>query len=83
MVKVARSDKGKLFGDLTCEAANNVAVDMTYNLGIYGMSLFKKFIGHMKNGDYVSASFEGEDSRWCTQVPNRCLKLMRILREYC
>ena len=83
MVSVSRSDKNQLFGSLSCKAANDVAVDMTYNMGKSGMATFQKFIGSMKSGDYLNAAVEGENSLWCRQVKSRCSRDMSQLRQFC
>ena len=82
-VDVAKSNKNSIFGNLSCQAANDVAVDMTYNLGAGGISGFKKFIAAMKSGNWKQAKIEGQDSAWCGQVGRRCSRNMNQIVDCC
>lgn len=54
-INQAKKDKDALFGNLKCSAANDVAIDMTDNLGKWSMSLYTKFIAAMKSGNWQLA----------------------------
>eukprot|EP01118_Nematostelium_gracile_P013013 TRINITY_DN4853_c0_g1_i1.p1 TRINITY_DN4853_c0_g1~~TRINITY_DN4853_c0_g1_i1.p1 ORF type:complete len:196 (-),score=47.42 TRINITY_DN4853_c0_g1_i1:61-585(-) len=47
-------------------------VDMIFNLGCAGFSQFKKTIASVEKKDWVGASRNMADSKWCGQVGNRC-----------
>lgn len=57
-----------------------VIIEMCYQLGITGVSKFKKMIAHIKNGDYILAGNEALDSRWAKQTPNRAKELSSKLK---
>ena len=79
----AKKDKQALFGNLKCSAANDVAIDMTYNMGKGTMSQFKKFIAAMKAGKWQEAKKEGQNSAWCRQVGGRCSRNMNQIVNCC
>jgi len=58
-----------------------VLVNMTFHLQKTGISKFEfnNFINAMKKGDFDRAAFEGRDSKWYGQVPNRAERLMKVL----
>ena len=82
-VDIAKSNKNSVFGNLKCAAANDVAVDMTYNLGKGGIQGFPKFIAAMKAGNWQQAKKEGENSLWCGQVKSRCSRNMNQIVNCC
>ncbi|MFQ2530708.1 glycoside hydrolase family protein [Aeromonas caviae] len=54
--------------------------NMVFNLGVAGVSKFKKMFAALAKGDYESASKEGLNSLWARQVPNRAKRVMETLR---
>ena len=58
-----------------------VVIEMCYQLGVRGVSKFKKTISFLKNGDWVKASEEMLDSLWAKQTPNRAKNLSNIVKE--
>jgi len=56
-------------------------IEMCYQLGISGVSKFKKMITHIKNGDYILAGDEALDSRWAKQTPNRAKEISEIIKN--
>jgi len=50
-------------------------VNMTFNMGIGGLSGFRNFLAKMQAGDYASAAVEMMDSRWAQQVGSRANRL--------
>lgn len=63
------------------DKARQVALlDMIYNLGLPGFSLFKKTIELLKNGDYENAALEMLNSKWAFQVGHRSWSLAGIIK---
>lgn len=58
------------------EEAQQVIVNMMFNMGRPRLSGFKKFCAAAKEGDWKTAAVEGRDSRWYKQVTNRAERLM-------
>lgn len=62
------------------DARQNVLVNMSFNLGIYGLLKFKKFLKYLNSEDYIIASKEMLDSRWAKQVGSRAIELSEQIR---
>ena len=62
------------------EQAQDIVVEMCYQMGISGFSRFKKTIDHLMRKDYKAASVEMLDSRWAKQTPNRAKKLSNQMK---
>ncbi len=60
--------------------AQDVIIEMCYQLGINGFSKFKKTIQHIINKDFRSAAVEMLQSKWASQTPNRAKKLSKELK---
>ena len=58
-----------------------VVVNMCYQLGVTGVSKFKKAISAMQERDWVTASEEMLDSKWAKQTPNRAKELSNIVKD--
>ena len=56
-------------------AVKDVIIEMCYQLGVNGVSKFKKTIEHLKCEEWVLASEEMLDSKWAVQTPNRAKAL--------
>ena len=72
----------KVFPDIDDlpETAQQVIVNMCFNMGAPRLSKFKKFIAAVNEADWETAAVEMMDSRWATQVGNRANRLRnRIL----
>ena len=69
------------FYDDMPEKAQDVIVEMCYQMGINGFSKFKKTIDHLMRKDYKAASVEMLDSRWAKQTPNRAKKLSNQMKN--
>ena len=66
--------------DTLPEEAQEVIVNMCFNMGAPRLSKFKKFIGGVNAGDWNTAAVEMMDSRWAKQVGDRAVRLRnRIL----
>jgi len=61
------------------EEAQQVIVNMMFNMGRPRLSQFKKFCAAAKDGDWKTAAVEGRDSKWYRQVTNRAERLMSRL----
>ena len=62
------------------ETAQQVIVNMAFNMGAPRLSKFKKFIAGVNAGDWKTAAVEMMDSRWAAQVGDRAVRLRnRIL----
>lgn len=58
----------------------DVLINMAYNLGVYGLTRFKKMIGALERGDYEAAADEMLDSQWHDQTKRRAERLARQMR---
>ena len=72
----------KIFSDFDNlpEEAQQVIVNMTFNMGRPRLSKFKKFIAGIEAGDWEKAAVEMMDSRWATQVGARAERLRDRIR---
>jgi lysozyme len=61
------------------DEAKEVIYEMCYQLGINGVSKFKKTLSYLKNKDFNMASKEMLDSKWARQTPNRAKRLSDII----
>jgi len=71
------SESEKVFGNLRQmpEEAQQVIVNMCFNMGAPRLSQFKKFIKAIHDEDWATASVEMLDSRWANQVGVRATRL--------
>ena len=76
-VAVMVDEAKKIFPNLDTlpEEAQQVIVNMTFNMGRPGLSQFKKFIAGVNAGDWNKAAVEMMDSRWAKQVGARAERL--------
>ena len=63
------------------ECVKEVLIEMTFQLGVGGVSKFKKFLSNLANKSYNLAADEMLDSRWAKQTPHRAEKLSYIIRS--
>tara|TARA_Y100001938_G_scaffold149273_1_gene235549 strand:- start:1667 stop:2110 length:444 start_codon:yes stop_codon:yes gene_type:complete len=73
-------NKFSFYDDLPQEA-KEVLMEMSYQLGVTGVSKFKKALAGMENGDWDKAADEMLDSLWARQTPNRAKDLSNIIRS--
>ena len=59
--------------------AKDVLYEMCYQMGVSGVSKFKKTLLYLENKEFRMASKEMLDSRWARQTPNRAKKLSNII----
>jgi len=57
-----------------------VLVNMVFNLGLVGISRFKKMWAAISSRDYEQAALEMLDSKWANQVGNRAVELSEIMK---
>ena len=71
------SESKKVFPNLDDlpEEAQQVIVNMFFNMGAPRLSKFKKFIAAVNDGNWSTAAVEMMDSRWATQVGKRAERL--------
>ena len=76
---IDRADKKFPFlKDMPVEA-KDVLYEMCYQMGVSGVSKFKKTLLYLENKEFRMASKEMLDSRWARQTPNRAKKLSNII----
>ena len=59
----------------------DVIMEMCYQLGVTGVSKFKKTLAHLQNKRWEEASVEMLDSLWAKQTPNRAKELSNRVKE--
>ena len=59
----------------------DVVAEMCYQMGVTGVSKFKKTINFLKNKQCRMASVEMLDSRWANQTPGRANELSERVKE--
>ena len=62
-------------------AVQGVLVNMSYQMGVNGVSKFKKALHAMQMFQWKKAADELLDSRWAKQTPNRAKELSNIIRN--
>ena len=79
---LGRSVMGKFpFFDSLPSDCKDVLMEMCYQLGVTGVSKFKKALKAMENGDWEKAADEMLDSKWAKQTPNRAKEMSNIVRS--
>ena len=72
----------KLIGSLVLKKeANEIILEMVFQLGKTGVSKFKKMWSALKNNDYKKASEEMLDSKWAKQTPERAESLADLMKS--
>jgi len=59
-----------------------VILDLSFNLGLPGLSKFVKFKAAIQTGNYAAAARELATSKWASQVGNRANKLINIISSF-
>ena len=78
---IDRVDKRFSFVKDMPQEGQDVIYEMCYQLGVTGVSKFKKTLAYLANSEYRMAASEMLDSKWHRQTPNRSQKLSDIIRE--
>lgn len=61
--------------------AKCVLIEMVFQLGIGGVSKFKKMWSALQQQDYNEASIQMLDSRWAKQTPSRANSLAQVMKS--
>jgi len=79
---IAYSNANQLIKDLPLHhQAKCVIIEMVFQLGIGGVSKFKKMWKALKQNNYQTASEEMLDSRWAKQTPKRAEELSNVMKS--
>jgi len=79
---LGRSVMGKFpFFDSLPSECKSVLMEMCYQLGVRGVSKFKKALKAMDDGDWEKAADEMLDSKWAKQTPGRAKEMSDIIRS--
>ena len=63
------------------EKAEEILIEMVFQLGKTGVSKFKNMWKALSELNYVGASYEMLDSRWAKQTPNRAKAMAKTMKE--
>lgn len=63
------------------DVRQRVMINMAFNLGIGGLSGFKRTLGSVERGEYAKAAQEMMQSTWATQVKGRATRLARMMHS--
>ena len=62
------------------EKAEEILIEMVFQLGKTGVSKFKNMWKALSELNYVAASYEMLDSKWAKQTPNRAKSMAKIMK---
>lgn len=62
-----------------CDARQDVLVQMTFQMGVNGVLVFKNTLHAMEAGDYAKAASGMRASLWAKQTPARAERLAKIM----
>ena len=62
------------------EQAEEILIEMVFQLGMTGVSKFKNMWKALSELNYVGASYEMLDSKWAKQTPNRAKSMAKIMK---
>lgn len=63
------------------ERAQDVLVNMAYQMGINGVLAFKQTLGYLRDRRWQDAADEMLRSDWATQTPERARRLAAVIRS--
>ena len=63
------------------EQAEEILIEMVFQLGKNGVSKFKNMWKALEEKNYIGASYEMLDSRWSKQTPNRAKAMAKTMKE--
>ena len=79
---LALAKKFSFYNDLP-NLVQNVLLNMSYQMGVTGVSYFKKMLKAMEQSDWKVAADEKLDSKWAKKdTPARANRLADIVREH-
>jgi len=70
------------FDDFPVDVQQMLA-EMAYQMGVEGVSKFRKMLQAIRDEDWCTAFAEGKDSRWYMQTPGRALAVLAPLKTRC
>ena len=62
------------------EKAEELLIEMVFQLGMTGVSKFRNMWKALAEKNYIGASYEMLDSRWSKQTPNRAKSMAQIMK---
>ena len=63
------------------DKAEELLIEMVFQLGKTGVSKFKNMWKALAEKNYIGASYEMLDSRWAKQTPNRAKAMAKTMKE--
>ena len=63
------------------EIAQEILVEMVFQLGKTGVSKFRNMWKALAEKNYIGASFEMLDSKWAKQTPNRAKSMAELMKS--
>ena len=63
------------------EQAEEILIEMVFQLGKNGVSKFKNMWKALAEKNYIGASYEMLDSRWAKQTPNRAKSMAELMKS--
>ena len=69
------------FWDNMPKGVQQVLINMGFQLGINGLTAFRRTLALLDAANYKAAAEEMLNSRWARQTPNRARELAQIVRE--
>ena len=83
-LKIAKelADRFEFFSNLDKDI-RDMLVEMAYQLGVGGVSKFKKMLKAIKEANWCEAYKEGKDSRWYRQTTRRAEEVLTPLKKRC
>ena len=78
---IDKADKKFIFLKNLPVVVRDVIYEMCYQMGVTGVSKFKKTLAYLENNEFKMAAKEMLDSRWARQTPNRAKKLSEIVKK--
>ena len=63
------------------DKAEELLIEMVFQLGKTGVSKFKNMWKALAEKNYIGASYEMLDSRWSKQTPNRAKSMAKTMKE--
>ena len=63
------------------EKAEEILIEMVFQLGRTGVSKFNNMWKALAEQNYIGASFEMLDSRWAKQTPNRAKSMAELMKQ--
>ena len=80
-VKISELESKKPFVKTLPDSKQDVLYEMSYQLGVGGLLLFKRMWKAIENENFDLASKEMLNSLWATQTPKRAKKLSEIMKS--